>query len=345
MGKKSLKERLLATVPDNMRSARWFKADLVRLTKQFFSHTSVKRMEEDKWTKVEVSVRRTAWFAIGNIMVQLLKERDDRAYESVMALLLSQGTPICRDEAYSLVNDWQESVAKTEGDKNLKLLVQMARTIDHPVVLVELRPKGGIQLSETRDESVERLFIGWVERTVEKPDLNFTALKAMKIGEILAKGGTLSRERVSEILSKIPGNNPRIAPPTKVKKLITEEVSGIVFKNAVAALRWVNTANEGTIRKADIRACATSVLIKNRPFTSLAAVNATPGIGKKTLQAIRDASAKKVKKKTKKPAPAEIIAAAKSKPVQNPDSTPDNPPLGIMQQAIQDASKAATPIC
>jgi len=66
------------------------------------------------------------------------------------------------------------------------------------------------------------------------------------------------------------------------------EVKGVRFADPAAVLALANGADGEALAAAGLTANAIRVILAQRPFASVEALAATKGIGKKTLETLRD---------------------------------------------------------
>jgi hypothetical protein len=68
------------------------------------------------------------------------------------------------------------------------------------------------------------------------------------------------------------------------------EVKGVIIPDPEALLAFANGAEEAALQSAGLTANAIKAVLAHRPFASVEALGSTKGIGKKTLEALRDSA-------------------------------------------------------
>ena len=87
-------------------------------------------------------------------------------------------------------------------------------------------------------------------------------------------------------------------PPAKPPPAPASPNAGAVYiddlliqpAQAAKALKWINSADEATLRASGIYARGVNVILQHRPFATIEAFAATPYIGKKSVEAALNAT-------------------------------------------------------
>lgn len=90
--------------------------------------------------------------------------------------------------------------------------------------------------------------------------------------------------RVDGVARAAPRAQPELPEASPAKDV---NVDGVFMRadQARGVLHWVNTASEDELRSAGIYGRGVNALVEGRPFASIEALGASPGVGEKTLRA------------------------------------------------------------
>jgi hypothetical protein len=97
-------------------------------------------------------------------------------------------------------------------------------------------------------------------------------------------------EAVTEV-DEVDSSSEAITEVDEVDEVADEPITvkGVTFDNPKRALAFANDAAAEMLEEAGLNANARKALIGGRPFADMSGLEATKGIGKKTLESIRDA--------------------------------------------------------